>query len=440
MSVDKSDDKTFDTVIRILSYNCRGLSDFKKRHNVFSYLKDMNCHISCLQDVHFSSAIENTVKSQWDGKSFFSAYTSNARGVCILFQKGSDVKIHKEITDTDGNFLILDVEMNNFRFNLLNLYGPNNDSPDFYTKLVRHIETLSCTTNIICGDFNLIQEPDLDMDKYKNINNPRARKKVLEIKDTYNLTDPFRKLYPNLKRYTWRRSKPLKQSRLDFFLISDSIFNQVCKVQIEPSYRSDHSMVILSLKPNNFVKGRGLWKFNANLLRDQVFIDKIKRCIKDTVKQYMVPLYNLDNLNNIDNIQFTISDQLFLETLLMEIRGKCIAHSSFIKKEKNKVETNLKNQILKLENKNNLNQEDLSVLQDLKENLETVRNEKLKGSIIRSRVQWIEEGEKPNKYFLNLENHNFENKTISRLIDKSGNEITNQKEILNEVKSFYAKL
>lgn len=124
----------------------------------------------------------------------------------------------------------------------------------------------------------------------------------------------------------------------------------------------------------------------------------------------------------------------------MEIRGKCIAHSSFIKKEKNKVETNLKNQILKLENKNNLNQEDLSVLQDLKENLETVRNEKLKGSIIRSRVQWIEEGEKPNKYFLNLENHNFENKTISRLIDKSGNEITNQKEILNEVKSFYAKL
>ena len=38
--------------------------------------------------------------------------------------------------------------------------------------------------------------------------------------------------------------------------------------------------------------------------------------------QYALPVYNLDNLNNIpDNeLQFTINDQLFLDTLLMELR------------------------------------------------------------------------------------------------------------------------
>ena len=37
-----------------------------------------------------------------------------------------------------------------------------------------------------------------------------------------------------------------------------------CK--IEPSYRSDHSMVILELEFIPFVRGKGLWKFNNSLL------------------------------------------------------------------------------------------------------------------------------------------------------------------------------
>jgi len=41
-----------------------------------------------------------------------------------------------------------------------------------------------------------------------------------------------------------------------------------------------------------------------------------------------------DNINLINNaeIQFTINDQLFLETLLMNIRGKTISYSTYKKK------------------------------------------------------------------------------------------------------------
>lgn len=35
--------------------------------------------------------------------------------------------------------------------------------------------------------------------------------------------------------------------------------------------------------------------------------------------------------------------------------------------------------------------------------------------MIRSRAHWLEEGEKPSKYFCNLESRNFLNKTIKKL-------------------------
>ena len=72
---------------RILSYNCRGLNDFKKRNDVFNYLKNLNANAYCLQDCHFTPSIEKQVSMQWDGECYFSHGTSNSRGVCILFKK-----------------------------------------------------------------------------------------------------------------------------------------------------------------------------------------------------------------------------------------------------------------------------------------------------------------------------------------------------------------
>jgi hypothetical protein len=41
------------------------------------------------------------------------------------------------------------------------------------------------------------------------------------------------------------------------------------------------------------------------------------------------------------NISFTIIDQVFLETLLLEIRGKTISYASFIKKKEGRGKKNL---------------------------------------------------------------------------------------------------
>jgi hypothetical protein len=56
-----------------------------------------------------------------------------------------------------------------------------------------------------------------------------------------------------------------------------------CK--IEPSYRSDHSMVILELEFKPFVRGKGLWKFNNSLLYDLEYSNIVKKKILEVKKQ-----------------------------------------------------------------------------------------------------------------------------------------------------------
>ena len=236
-------------------------------------------------------------------------------------------------------------------------------------------------------------------------------------------------------------TKPYKTGQTRFFLVSQSFYPNVHDLKIQNSYRSDHSPIILQIKRNNFRIGRGLWKFNNSLLYDPNYVHIVKEVINKTKEQYASLVYNRENLNLIDSneIDFTISDQLFLETLLTEIRGKTISYASFKKKETNKSEHLLSEDINKLEE---ITQTDeiLEQIEKKKTDLRIIRQNKMRGQYIRSKTQWVEEGEKPSKYFINLETKIYVNKTIPKLIDKSGNIIENQKRILNEAKNYYKNL
>ena len=130
--------------------------------------------------------------------------------------------------------------------------------------------------------------------------------------------------------------KSLQQARLDFFLISETLMQYVNKSTIESSYRSDHSIVTLELNFANFSHGKSYWKHNNSLLSDPEYLLHINKKIPEVKKQYALPIYNLDELERIPNeeIQFTVNDLLFLDTLLMEVRGQSIPYSSYKNKQK----------------------------------------------------------------------------------------------------------
>ena len=148
--------------------------------------------------------------------------------------------------------------------------------------------------------------------------------------------------------------KPLKQSRLDYILISESLSNVVENFTIKPGYRSDHSAVILELKFNSFERGRGLWKFNNySLLTDKIYVDKVK----ETIERLKIQYDYSDNVYISSGNTKEVDDSLFLEVLLMEIRGLSISYSSYKKKEQEKIEVSLINDITALESQEQINLE-----------------------------------------------------------------------------------
>ncbi len=126
-------------------------------------MKSKRYQIYCLQDTHFTGASEKIINTQWNGQCFFSFSKSNARGVAILFSKDFEYKIHSTITDMDGNFIILDLTAENNRFTLTTLYAPNLDKPDFFEHLFRNSVAIGNNSMVFCGDFNLVQDPDMEL-------------------------------------------------------------------------------------------------------------------------------------------------------------------------------------------------------------------------------------------------------------------------------------
>lgn len=55
---------------------------------------------------------------------------------------------------------------------LLNIYGPNNDDPEFFKKVLNLIPDVSSTNLIIGGDFNLVLDTYLDRSSSQNFPRP----------------------------------------------------------------------------------------------------------------------------------------------------------------------------------------------------------------------------------------------------------------------------
>ena len=82
-------------------------------------------------------------------------------------------------------------------------------------------------------------------------------------------------------------------------------------------------------------------------------------------------------------------------------------------------------------------EENIDLIQNKNLELQNIRAHKLSRSLIRSRVKWIEYGEKPYSYFCHLESKSYTSKIIPRIIDENDEEIADQKEIISEVERFY---
>ena len=127
----------------------------------------------------------------------------------------------------------------------------------------------------------------------------------------------------------------------------------------------------------------------------------------------------------------------------MEIRGFTVKYTKIKARERRDEEKFLHNRINDLiakAEKNRNNKEIIYELNSTKARLNKIMAYKTRGTILRSRARWHEQGERNTKYFYGFEKGNYSKKVVTKLKLNDGLYTTNQSDILEEQKSFYENL
>jgi len=414
--------------MKIISLNVRGLNNSKKRKIVFQYLDKANCDFAFLQETYSSSKEETSWLQEWGGTGYFAHGTKHSCGVAILIKNNYNVEIIDSVLDNCGRYIILKIKVGELYFNLINVYSPNkeSDKAKFIARLIQILESNNITNadnNILAGDWNITLEAQDKMggaEFHKSI----AANEIDDMREIYDLIDIWRLRNRNKRRYTWRQKSPRVHCRLDYFLISNHISDFICSNQILSSVLSDHSPVEISLKFLDTPKlGSGHWKLNVSLLNDEGYVKLVREHINKWKEQY-----NLENCN------------LKWELIKYETKKLSIEYSKKRRKEQNNKKKELEEELDYLENQEFENKESIfNRIEIIKEELKLIYNKEAQGAIIRSRTQWVEEGEKSTAYFFNLEKSNAIKKNIRKIKDNN-KEISDQESILIYIENYYKNL
>ena len=416
---------------KFISLNVRGISNFRKRRTIFTWCRKQKADVIFLQETHSTKDNELLWKREWGAPLFCSHGANNSRGVAILIRNNFDCSIEEIVTDADGRYIMLNVLLKGERTILVNIYGPNrhNKLVDFYHSVLKSIKIHNFDTDniIMGGDFNCPLNPILD----KRGGNLMPRQSVINAIESLqwelDLHDIWRIKNPTERSFTWSQPEPLVLSRLDYWIISNSLSDNVCDVDIIPSIKTDHSAIKIDFKDvGDGVKGPGLWKLNCSLLRDEVYVDEINHMIPTWIYEGRTDLS--DPRSVWDWVKYNIKKHS---------RKYSVNKIKQRRREEQQLNKQLQNAYLVFQN--DPSEENLVALNVLKERMDKMYEEEVEGIIVRSRARWHEHGEKNSRYFLNLEKRNHVKKHVRKL-RLSGVITSDPFEILHAEKEFYESL
>ena len=235
---------------KAISLNVRGIRAFQKRKAIFNWLIKQNADICFLQETYSTIDVVNQWRKQWPGEAFFAHGSNHSRGVAILIRKSLDFKTKSAHADDEGRSLILEASIQDVPFLLANVYAPNSTSQQssFFQTLANSISDIDYQEVsykfLIGGDFNVFLQPSLDC-LGGNASLKDSVKFLEDIIIEYDLVDIWRVRNPDKKNFTWRRKNPIIQRRLDYWLLSDLLQDDVPKTDIVTAIKTDHDAIVL---------------------------------------------------------------------------------------------------------------------------------------------------------------------------------------------------
>ena len=94
----------------MLSLNYRGIRSPKRRKALFMWLNKKKHDIIFLQETYCTAEIEDTWRTQWQGKIFFSHGSNHSRRVMILVRNGLDFNLKRVEIDDNGRYIIMQAD------------------------------------------------------------------------------------------------------------------------------------------------------------------------------------------------------------------------------------------------------------------------------------------------------------------------------------------
>ena len=244
-----------------------------------------------LQETHSHGLNEIFWRSQWGGHCWFSHFSSNSRGVGILIKQNHKIIINSVDRDPAGRFLILDIINDGFHINLVNIYGPNQDDPDFYFDTFSKLNHLDSSRLVLAGDLNVALGPLDYRGSRASHGNENSRKALMSLIDEFNLFDVWRTEHPKLRAYTRHQKNAPALSRLDYILVSSVLADNFNHSEIVSGIKSDHSIVKRNIAVSDSPKGKIYWKMNCHYLRhDADFVVFLKGKISEFKEVHMIPM------------------------------------------------------------------------------------------------------------------------------------------------------
>ena len=371
--------------INLCSLNVNGIGSRGKRNRVIEWIKAQKSQITFLQETHFDENIEREIKNKTEYETFCSNGTTASRGVAILIKKSLSFEFINKFSDSEGRFILINVQLNNTIFTFSSIYAPNckTSRNSFFKKVSDNLKEYSLGIHILGGDFNDALKP-IDRKSLctgKFIQPVNGLKQLIK---TNKLTDVWRNLNTNKQQFTWRRKDKSQASRLDMIFIGSEFLPLIewCKIKPAVIQSTDHQSVFLKFKPWLSERGNGYWKINNSVLQNKDY----QECIKCLIDKYTFKKDSIDC-------------RLLWDGFKIEVREVtttyCRNKAKLTRERRRSLEQDLEQKMELIDERNNSENHNLEKeIKDIEKELSNIYDEKARGAQIRSREKWVELGKR----------------------------------------------
>lgn len=268
--------------LRVGTLNVRGLSAKRRQHQIKRLLIENSLDVLAVQETKIESE-QQTDRMVLLFSALHYVCVSNAVGTsggCALFlRKSVGFDVEHVISCSEGRSIVCDFSFVGSKWRAVCVYAPNrpNDRKQFFENIEPYLK--GERNVLLLGDFNCVCKPH---DRVANM--PIRDVSALYLNamlHELNFEDAGC-LLSGGKPPEYTHFQGVSHARLDRIYVSAGLVPLCCSYEVQHVSFSDHSLVTLNL---GCAKTRPrfnweLWKLNAKLLQDDLFVDKVSQKLK----------------------------------------------------------------------------------------------------------------------------------------------------------------